>query len=82
LQALRPVHVIGQAFAGGRRAAPSSAETWRFLDTAVKEGAIGASWWVWQLIGDEQWDALSRYPWHDAVRSNARSPEVAVIPEG
>ncbi|MFT5223633.1 MAG: hypothetical protein ACI867_001955 [Glaciecola sp.] len=81
LQALRPVHVIGQAFAGGRRAAPSNAETWRFLDTAVKEGAIGASWWVWQLIGDEQWDAVSRYPWHDAVRSNARSPEAAVIPE-
>lgn len=81
LEHLRPVHVIGQAFSGGRKAAPGAAETWRFLDTAVREEALGASWWVWQLIGDEQWDAVSAYPWNDAVAAQARNPVAADLPE-
>ncbi|HYX44474.1 MAG TPA: hypothetical protein VE760_05475, partial [Acidimicrobiales bacterium] len=67
LSALRPVHLIGQAFdmveTGGRAAAPSAAETLRFLDVARRRGAMGASFWVWQSIGADQWSALAAYPW-------------------
>lgn len=75
LRDLRPVHMIGQAFGNryhGRRVAPSGAETLRFLDVAVREGAVGASLWVWQDMGQEQWDALASYPWHEAVRVTPR----------
>ncbi len=64
---LRPVHVIGQAYdmadEGGRTGPPNAAETERFLDVARRGGAIGASFWVWQDIGDEQWAAVAAYPW-------------------
>jgi hypothetical protein len=67
LSALRPVHVIGQAFdmaeTGGRAAAPTAAETTRFLDVARRGGAVGASFWVWQFMGPDQWSALAGYPW-------------------
>jgi hypothetical protein len=67
LSVLRPVHVIGQAFdmveSGGRTAAPTAAETTRFLDVARRLGAVGASFWVWQSIGPDQWSALAGYPW-------------------
>ena len=67
LSALRPVHVIGQAFdmveSGGRSSAPSAAETTRFLDVARRRGAVGASFWVWQSIGPDQWSAMAAYPW-------------------
>ena len=67
LSALRPVHLIGQAFdmadTGGRTAPPTAAETTRFLDVARRRGAVGASFWVWQSIGAEQWSALVAYPW-------------------
>ncbi len=77
LSHLRPVHVIGQAFHNtthGRRVAPSADETLRFLDVAVRDGAIGASLWVWQDIGTEQWDALAAYPWHEAVGALGHAP--------
>ncbi len=82
LAPLAPVHVIGQAFNGGRQAPPSNGETWRFLDTAVRDGAVGASWWVWQHVTPSQWDAIARYPWDRAVASHARNPQPAIIPEG
>jgi hypothetical protein len=67
LSALRPVHLIGQAFdmveSGGRSAAPNAAETTRFLDVAHRRGAVGASFWVWQSIGPDQWSAMAGYPW-------------------
>jgi hypothetical protein len=67
LATLRPVHVIGQGYdagpEGGRTGAPSATETVRFLDVARRAGASGASFWVWQSIGAEQWGALSSYPW-------------------
>jgi hypothetical protein len=67
LSALRPVHLIGQAYdmaeEGGRAAAPDAAETTRFLDVARRGGAVGASLWVWQSIGSQQWSALAAYPW-------------------
>ena len=67
LKTLKPVHAIGQAYnaaaEGGRREPPSAHETDRFLDVARRGGALGASFWVWQLAGDEQWDALSAFPW-------------------
>jgi hypothetical protein len=31
---------------------------------AARDGAIGASFWVWQFIDDEQWEAMSSFPWH------------------
>jgi hypothetical protein len=68
LARLRPVHVIGQGYDaatdGGRSGAPSAGETVRFLDVAARDGAIGASFWVWQSIGDEQWEAMSSFPWN------------------
>lgn len=67
LRRLRPVHVVGQAFdsaaTGGRTAPPDALETRRFLDTAERQGALGASFWVWQLMGDEQWSALAAFGW-------------------
>ena len=67
LASLKPVHVIGQGYdagpEGGRAGSPSAQETVRFLDVARRNGAIGASMWVWQFMSDEQWDALSTYVW-------------------
>ena len=67
LKALRPVHTIGQAYDstadGGRTAAPSAHETNRFLDVSRREGALGASFWVWQYMDDEQWSAMSAFGW-------------------
>ncbi|HEX2119654.1 MAG TPA: hypothetical protein VHF91_10765 [Acidimicrobiales bacterium] len=67
LATLKPVHVIGQGYdagpEGGRAGAPSATETVRFLDVARRNGAIGASLWVWQSIGGAQWDALSTFTW-------------------
>jgi hypothetical protein len=67
LTTLKPVHVIGQGYdasdSGGRAAAPDALETRRFLDVARRQGAVGASFWVWQSMGDEQWSALSAFPW-------------------
>jgi hypothetical protein len=67
LSVLRPVHVIGQAYdmaeEGGRPAPPDAAETTRFLDVARRGGAVGASFWVWQSAGPEQWSAVAGYPW-------------------
>ncbi len=68
LSQLRPVHVIGQGYDagadGGRPGAPSPEETVRFLDVATRGGAIGASFWVWQSIDDDQWEAMSSFPWY------------------
>jgi hypothetical protein len=68
LSPLRPVHVIGQGYDagidGGRPGSPSAEETVRFLDVAARSGAIGASFWVWQSIDDEQWEAMSSFPWY------------------
>jgi hypothetical protein len=67
LATLKPVHVIGQGYdaypEGGRLGAPSAEETVRFLDVARRHGAVGASFWVWQSIGGEQWNALSTFAW-------------------
>ena len=67
LASLKPVHVIGQGYdagpEGGRTGPPSATETVRFLDVARRGGATGASFWVWQSIGGEQWDALAAFTW-------------------
>jgi hypothetical protein len=67
LASLRPVHLIGQGYdmadEGGRSGAPGAAETHRFLDVARRGGALGASFWVWQSIGPEQWNAMAAFPW-------------------
>jgi hypothetical protein len=62
-----PVAPVGQAYDmktdGGRAGLPTRAETWRFLDSARRGGAIGASLWTIERIGTGQWSALSAYPW-------------------
>jgi hypothetical protein len=62
-----PVTPVGQAYDmktdGGRAGLPTRAETWRFLDSARRGGAIGASLWTIERIGAGQWSALSAYPW-------------------
>jgi len=67
LQALAPVHVIGQAYdmapEGGRAGAPSAAEITRFLDVARRGGAMGASFWDWQEMTTPEWAALSGFDW-------------------
>jgi len=67
LSALRPVHVIGQAYdmasEGGRAGPPSATETVRFLEVARRHGAVGASFWVWQSAAAEQWGAITDFPW-------------------
>ncbi|MDQ6928692.1 MAG: hypothetical protein M3159_08540 [Actinomycetota bacterium] len=68
LASIRPVHLIGQAYdmsedGAGRAGAPSAAETRRFLDVARHEGALGASFWVWQSIDDDQWAAMAGFRW-------------------
>ena len=76
LAALRPVHLIGQAYnmadEGGRRVAPSGDETWRFLDVARGGGAVGASFWDWQEISQEEWTAMSEFEWPVYERSRGR----------
>ncbi|MFN2505907.1 MAG: hypothetical protein ABR540_17050 [Acidimicrobiales bacterium] len=71
LRTLRPVHVIGQgwdmSFDGGRGAAPDALETSRFLDASRRQGALGGSFWVWHLMGGEQWSALAAFPWPAAA---------------
>jgi hypothetical protein len=63
----RPVTVIGQAYDmagdGGRHGVPTAAETWRFLDSARRAGAIGASLWTYESSGPAQWVPLTRYAW-------------------
>ena len=67
LATLRPVHVIGQGYnmadEGGRRVWPSADETWRFLDVAHSVGAVGASFWSWQEISEEQWTTMAQFAW-------------------
>jgi hypothetical protein len=62
-----PVAPVGQAYDmrtdGGRGGLPTRAETWRFLDTARRGGAVGASLWTIETIGGGQWAALKAYPW-------------------
>jgi hypothetical protein len=67
LATLRPVHLIGQAFnlagTGGRAASPSAAEISEFLGAGRGAGAVGGSFWVWQMATPEEWGALTDYRW-------------------
>ena len=76
LAPLRPVHLIGQAYdmgpEGGRAAAPSAEETRRFLDVARRGGATGASFWVWQHMNAEEWDAMAGFEWEIAPAPDRR----------
>jgi hypothetical protein len=79
LASMRPVHLIGQAYdmredGEGRAGAPTADETVRFLDVARRQGAIGASFWVWQSIPTHQWTAMAGYRWPALPLSPARSP--------
>jgi hypothetical protein len=63
----KPVTVIGQSYdmadEGGRPGIPTAAETWRFLDSAKRAGAIGASLWTYEDAGPAQWVPLTKYAW-------------------
>jgi hypothetical protein len=67
LSALRPVHVIGEAFNfaddGGRTVSPSGAEISEFLSASRRAGAVGASFWVWQEATSDEWTAVTAFPW-------------------
>ncbi|MHB8463261.1 MAG: hypothetical protein ACYDH6_21915 [Acidimicrobiales bacterium] len=67
LGALRPVHLIGQAFSmadsDGRAPYPSADEIGRFLSVGREAGAIGVSFWVWQTAVDDEWRAITAYRW-------------------
>jgi len=67
LASMAPVHVVGQAFddgpSGGRVGSPAPAEISRFLDSARRAGAAGASFWVWQDVTAGEWGAIGAYPW-------------------
>jgi hypothetical protein len=67
LKTLRPVHAIGQAYDASesysRMDAPNAHEIRRFLDTSRRQGALGASFWVWHLAEPEHWEAVSAFPW-------------------
>ena len=64
---LRPVNLIGQAFSlaayHGRVPAPSGAELTEFMAVGRKDGALGASFWVWQDATAGEWAALGAYRW-------------------
>jgi hypothetical protein len=76
LAAMKPVHVIGQAFSfgdvGGRVNQPSTAELDRFMGISRRDGAVGASFWVWQDASGEEWKALAAYPWSATDPAPAR----------
>jgi hypothetical protein len=63
----KPVTVIGQSYdmadEGGRPGIPTAAETWRFLDSAKRGGAIGASLWTYEESTPAQWLPLTKYAW-------------------
>lgn len=67
LGAMLPVAPVGQAYdmgeEGGRAGTPTREETWRFLDVARRGGAVGASLWTIERMGQGQYDALRDYPW-------------------
>ena len=58
---------------GGRTGVPSRAEAWRFLGSAQRGGAVGASLWTAEKVSDEQWDTLRSYPW-DVPRPQIPDP--------
>lgn len=67
----RPVHVIGQAYDEGkygRRGLPSPREIWRFLDVSRRDGAAGASLYLYEEMRGPLWQALGAYPWAAATR--------------
>jgi hypothetical protein len=67
LARLRPVHLIGQAFSfgdvAGRVDLPSAAELEQFMAVGRSNGAVGASFWVWQSMSPEEWAELTAFPW-------------------
>ena len=67
LRRWRPVAPIGQSYdmgpEGGRPGLPSGAEIWRFLDVAHRQGAIGASLYLYSQTRAPEWRALGAYPW-------------------
>jgi hypothetical protein len=82
LKSMKPVTVIGQAFSfgdvGGRVNMPSASELQRFMGIARQNGAIGASFWVWQQINGDEWNALSAYPFPPVLPP---LPEVPILPD-
>ena len=64
---LLPVAPVGQGYdmgpEGGRRGTPSRLETLRFLDSARRGGAVGASLWTVEEAGPQQLRALADYRW-------------------
>ncbi|HXA28517.1 MAG TPA: hypothetical protein VN193_07195 [Candidatus Angelobacter sp.] len=81
LRSMKPVTPIGQAFGmgdvGGRVDQPGPGEMNRFMGTARQDGAIGASFWVWQLMNGDEWNALTAYYYPPVLPP---LPEVPLLP--
>jgi hypothetical protein len=79
LATLRPVTPIGQAYdmasEGGRPGMPTAAEVWRFVDSARRAGAIGASLYDAETATDQERKALDAYPWAPGHWSPGRSAD-------
>ena len=79
LKVMKPVTVIGQAFGmgdvGGRVNQPGAGEMNRFMGVARQDGAIGASFWVWQDMNGDEWNALATYPWPPII------PPLPAVPQ-
>jgi hypothetical protein len=62
----KPVIPVGQAYdggpEGGRPGPPPPDEIQRFLSTAQRYGATGASFWSWQHATPEIWSAIATAP--------------------
>ena len=57
---------IGQASdgesEGGRHGVPPPAELLRFMNVANQHGATAVSFWSWQHVNAEAWDAIFKGP--------------------
>ena len=53
---------------------PSAAELAEFMRTGQHDGALGASFWVWQDATADEWSALANYPWDTAASGPNRKP--------
>jgi hypothetical protein len=84
LATLRPVAPVGQAYnmasEGGRRGMPTAAEIWRFVDSARRAGAIGASLYNAQTATADERQALDAYPWSTPSTPSTPTPAPSAEP--
>jgi len=80
----KPILPIGQAYDGGPEGGPPGDPPKdalvRFMDTALRKGALGVSFWVWHHTTDEQWSAIDEArTWELPASNPADRPRVAFL---